>query len=318
MFPQETGPLNTRIARIFFRVSRRGLSNRHSVWRRLVREGGSPPSLLQRFNAVRARGAHGALRALTLRKQRERVSAFTLLELLIVIGIIALLMVLLAPAFTNIKSGGDVTSAAYTIKGVLDTARTYAKANNTYTWVGFYEEDVSQPSIVHGADPCTGCVGRLVMSIVASKDGTTVYDPNNLAKIDTTKLIQVGKLIKMENVHLATFTDGSGTGSTFEARPAVTYPTARIGDTTPPDPSLTPFQYPVGNPEPPEQYRFVKAVQFSPRGEARIDNSNYTLKTVAEIGLEPTHGATAPASIPANVVAIQFTGFAGAVRIYRR
>ncbi len=71
------------------------------------------------------------------RKQRERASAFTLLELLIVVGIIALLLVLLAPAFTTIKSGGDVTSAAYTIKGVLDTARTYAKANNTYTWVGF-------------------------------------------------------------------------------------------------------------------------------------------------------------------------------------
>ena len=38
----------------------------------------------------------------------------------------------------DIKGGTDVTNAAYTIKGVLDTARTYAKANNTYTWVGFY------------------------------------------------------------------------------------------------------------------------------------------------------------------------------------
>src|SRR5439155_9960440 len=72
-------------------------------------------------------------------------AGFTLLELLIVIGIIAVLLVLIAPALTTIKSGTDVTSAAYTIKGVLDTARTYAKANNTYTWVGFYEEDVSQP-----------------------------------------------------------------------------------------------------------------------------------------------------------------------------
>ena len=250
--------------------------------------------------------------------QRERASAFTLLELLIVIGIIALLMVLIVPAFTNIKSGTDVTSAAYTIKGGLDTARTYAKANNTYTWVGFYEEDVSTPSVSHGTDPCAGCVGRLVMSIVASKDGTIVYDPNNLATIDPTRLLQVGKLIKIENVHLATFTDGSGTGSTFDARPAVTYPTARIGDTTPPSPSLTPFQYPVGNPAPTAQYTFVKAVQFSPRGEARIDNTNYTLKTVAEIGLEPTHGAVTPASIPANVVAVQFTGVGGDVKIYRR
>ncbi len=76
----------------------------------------------------------------------RRSKSFTLLELLIVVGIIGLLMVLMVPAFTTIKGGTDVTSAAYTIKGVLDTARTYAKANNTYTWVGFYEEDVSQSS----------------------------------------------------------------------------------------------------------------------------------------------------------------------------
>jgi len=93
--------------------------------------------------------------------QRERASAFTLLELLIVMGIIALLLVLIAPAFTTIKSGTDVTSAAYTVKGVLDTARTYAKANNTYTWVGFFEEDISS------ATPGSAGTGRLVMSIVA-------------------------------------------------------------------------------------------------------------------------------------------------------
>src|SRR5215470_7456837 len=121
--------------------------------------------------------------------QRERNSAFTLLELLIVIGIIALLLVLIAPAFTSLKSAGDVTSAAYTIKGVLDTARTYAKANNTYTWVGFYEEDVSQSS----TNPATAGVGRVVMSIVASMNGTNVYSLGNGA-IDPTKLVQVGKL----------------------------------------------------------------------------------------------------------------------------
>ena len=76
----------------------------------------------------------------------EAWRGFTLLELLIVVGIIGLLMVLIAPAFTTIKGGTDVKSAAYTIKGVLDTARTYAKANNTYTWVGFFEEDASQSS----------------------------------------------------------------------------------------------------------------------------------------------------------------------------
>src|SRR5205809_4297281 len=91
---------------------------------------------------------------------------------MIVVGIMAVLLVLIAPAFTTIKSGTDVTSAAYTIKGVLDTGRTYAKANNTYTWVGFYEENVANPASPNSDTPA---VGRLVMSIVASKDGTNVY-----------------------------------------------------------------------------------------------------------------------------------------------
>src|SRR5882757_4885678 len=108
--------------------------------------------------------------------QRERASAFTLIELLIVIGIIAVLLVLIAPAFTNLKSAGAVTSAAYTIKGVLDTARTYAKANNTYPWIGCYEEHVSNPS---SPNTDTRPVGRLIMSIVASKDGTNVYGSGN-------------------------------------------------------------------------------------------------------------------------------------------
>src|SRR5438876_6479671 len=108
-------------------------------------------------------------RSRSVGRRGDRSRAFTLIEMLVVMGIIAILMVLLAPAFTSIKSAGDVTGAAYTIKGVLDTARTYAKANNTYTWVGFLEENVSLTT------PASPGSGRLVMSIVASKDGTIPY-----------------------------------------------------------------------------------------------------------------------------------------------
>src|SRR6516164_2836040 len=100
-------------------------------------------------------------------RRPESVRGFTLLELLIVIGIIGMLLALIAPAFTSIKGGTDVTSAAYTIKGVLDTARTYAVANNTYTWIGFFEENAPDPS----TNPATRGTGRIVMSIVASKNG---------------------------------------------------------------------------------------------------------------------------------------------------
>jgi len=235
--------------------------------------------------------------------------------MMMVIGIVVILMALIAPAFTSLKSAGDVTSSAYTVKGVLDQARTYAQANNTYTWVGFFEENVANPS----PNSATPKIGRIVMSIVASKDGTIVYDPSSPAKIDTTKLIQLGKLIKIENAHLWTHTDSpSGAGSTYDTRPNVTT-TYCLGDTGPPN-SLTPFQYPVGSPAPAAQYSFKKGVQFSPGGVAQIINSttSYSPQPAAEIGLEPTHGNVAPASIPANVVAIHFTGIGSSVMIYRR
>jgi type II secretory pathway pseudopilin PulG len=253
-----------------------------------------------------------------------------------VVGIIGLLLVLIAPAFTTIKSGTDVTSAAYTIKGVLEAARTYAKTNNTYTWVGFYEEDVSQSS----TNPPTPGVGRVVMSIVASSSGTNVYGLGN-GTIDPTKLTQIGKLTKIENIHLPLFAvcQSNCTGDTFDTRPAVQndpgagYNYSRFGElnSAPPNtaPYTTPynFQYPIRNPAPAAQYTFSRLLQFSPRGESRVNGDSYDIRRVVEIGLIQTHGTATPppsgggtggSNFAGNVVAVQINGFAGDVRIYRR
>src|SRR5438132_10492169 len=142
------------------------------------------------------------------------VNAFTLVELLIVIGIMGVLLVLIAPAFTTMKGGTDVTSAAYTIQGVLDTARTYARSNDTYTWVGFYEENSENPASPNSDTPARG---RVIMSVVASKDGTNIATGGPMS---SASLIQVGKLTKIDNLHLWTHTDTPpGTGSTFDLRP---------------------------------------------------------------------------------------------------
>ena len=290
--------------------------------RRLIRAEGCPPWLA------------GAI------WRRRLTSGFTLIELLVVIGVMILLTALFTPAFTNLKRAGDVTSAAYTIKGVLEQARTYAMADNTYTWVGFYEEDVSQPS----TNPPTPGVGRLVISIVAAKDGVQGFDPTAAAsptnRLDIARLIQVGKLIKIDNVHLPLFAIPTGTpGNTFDTRPAVQndpvvgYNDSRFGElnASPPNTapvsnngsSKFPFQYPVGNPIPTAQYTFTKTLQFDSRGEARI-NSSYDVRAVIEIGLLPTHGNVAPTPTPsagnyiANAVAVQLNGVAGNVKVYRR
>jgi prepilin-type N-terminal cleavage/methylation domain-containing protein len=267
-----------------------------------------PGRVCPNAQSAHARGFHNSQRS-TMNSQRYR-AAFTLFELLIVMAVIAILMVLIAPAFTTIKGGINVTSAANTVKSVLDTARTYAKANNTYTWVGFYEEDVSQSSTT----PATSGVGRLVMSVVTSKDGTNVATSGT---ITPTTLVQVGKLTKIDNVHLVAFPDGSGQppGSTFDTRPPVTFGTqyslAGMANS-----ATTIFPYPLAGTS---QYPFKKAVQFSSDGEAQIIGSSVNaVQTAAEIGLEPTHGNVVPNPTPANLVAIQFGGVGAGVIIYRK
>lgn len=248
-------------------------------------------------NHVRAPLAHAS---------HANVRGFTLIELLIVVGIIGLLLVLIAPAFTTIKSGADVTSAAYTIKGVLETARTYAQANNTYTWVGF-----------------AGSIGETVTGNVAlvavtSKDGTDLGTSINQVgnRVDiTTGLRPIGKVMRLDNAH--------------------------IGDTGMPQPSPSPapefetrasvnvnYRLGASGSQYNSDYYFVEQgtqfdrwIRFSPRGEAVVKGGGTQITQYAEVGLLPSHGTTLAATTnPAtgNLLAVQISGFGGNVRIYRR
>jgi len=233
----------------------------------------------------------------------QRYSAFTLLELLIVIGIIAVLLVLIAPALTTIKSGTDVTSAAYTIKGVLDTARTYAKANNTYAWAGFA-----------GSIGST-LTGNVALVVVASKDGTDLGTSVNQVgtRVDITAgVTPVGKVMRLDNAHIGDTGTPTNDGTDFQSRASVNI-SYRVGA--------------AGAAYDSDYYfieqgtQFDRWIRFSPRGEAVVKGGATQITPYAEVGLLPTHGTTLAATIdPAsgNLVAIQISGFGGNVRIYRR
>jgi prepilin-type N-terminal cleavage/methylation domain-containing protein len=232
--------------------------------------------------------------------ERGRSRGFTLVELLIVVGIIGLLLVLIAPAFTYIKGGTDVTSAAYTIQGVLDTARTYAKANNTYTWVGFAGSVGSNTTAV---------TGQVEVAIVASKDGTNLWSAND--SLPAASLTQVGKMMTLDNIHIGDTGVPSGNGTDFESRPAVDSD-HRISSSP-----NTPYPFTV------QQTTFNKWIQFSPRGEALVHGGGFSIVNYAEVGVLPTHGTALAVTQNGNVylgnlAAVQISGFGGSVRIYRR
>jgi hypothetical protein len=245
---------------------------------------------------------------------------------MVVIGIITVLMVLVVPALTNLKSADDVTNAGYTIKGVLEKARVHAKANNTYTWVGFYEEDITALSPTNAPPPYPG-KGRLVLAVVASNNGTTsCEDPAsttaNRIPLIASQIQQIGPLARVENIHMtdigAPTVTTSSEATTIDDRPDFPYTWGAPNDYqnrinsddthSQFNQSLYPFVA--------QGYTFYKTIRFNPRGEANI-NSTYNLKRLAEIGLRPAHGTVVDTNNP-NVVAVQFSGITGDVKVYRK
>ena len=243
--------------------------------------------------------------------------------MLVVIGIIAILLVAIVPAFTKIKTAGDITNAANTIKDALEQARAFAMANNTYVWVGFYEENTTASAPTVSNPPYPG-KGRIVLATVFSKDGTKIFDDNDpTASLPAGAISTLGKLIKIEGIHLTDigappsptpvptpmadsldgrpdwpYTDGAGIGADHYNRI-----NSDSADTTR-------FKFTALS------YTFPKTIRFSPRGEAN-PNSTYSLKNAAEFGLRPTHGNTVDA-LSRNVVAVQFAGIGGNFKIYRQ
>ena len=127
----------------------------------------------------------GSVGAPPSRKGPHRHQGFTLVELLVVIGIMLILLSASIPAVQNLGVSRGIGTAASQISSALELAKSTAVSRNTYVWVGF-------ATVTNAEGNLETCVG-----IMISKDGTS--DPGN----GGANLTAVSKLTAIENVALA-------------------------------------------------------------------------------------------------------------------
>jgi prepilin-type N-terminal cleavage/methylation domain-containing protein len=232
---------------------------------------------------------------------------FTLVELLCVVAIISILMSLVTFSILGIKGSRDLANDAYTVQGMLEQARTYAMAENTYTWIGFYEENPASPG--------TAGTGQVVISVVASSNGMNLATAANAPLLPSASLMQVSKLTKIVNVHLDAVPTASVTRPALAAvTPSDTY---QLGSGDYPNPTASPwsFLYPLtAATSSAARYTFTQVIQFNPQGDANRVSDNPT--TLMEVGLQPTHGSVITAN-ETNFAVLQISGIGGQVITYR-
>jgi hypothetical protein len=217
----------------------------------------------------------------------------------------------------------------------MENARTYAKANHTYVFVGFAEVDSSVDPSVSPQITVGSAYGRVAIAVVASKDGTRQFDyrTSNQGSDWTANysngshLFAVGKLQKYENLHfLVDFPSWTPTAhpNSNMARYQPTGAPYSLGNAA--SSSVTPFTWPLGSPlNSGYQYRFDRVIYFDPTGVARIATSSNAneIASVMEIDLITTHG-TAPSPTPnpfnqdvGNHAVVQIAPMSSEIRVYR-
>lgn len=274
-----------------------------------------------------------AKRFSTLRQPHSRTScsqAFTLFETLAVLVIVSLLSVFVVRAVSGVPGAQNVKRSASEMAGLLSQARAYALAQNTYVWVGFFEEDGSRPS----ATPASvGYGGRIIVSVVASKSGSRYDDSvvNDSAPAafganspsNTVQLVPLCRLYKFNSLRMVDAGESP-------QRPAVNA-AYRLGDASSGPPNNaggkfalhenaslgnpTTFTYPLGAAVP--QYTFSKIIEFNPRGEASKIAENLFSGPGPQPAMEIALQSVPPSPEHPIASALQIEGLTGQVRIFQ-
>jgi type II secretory pathway pseudopilin PulG len=224
--------------------------------------------------------------------------AFTMVELLVVIGIMMILFAASIPAVQNLGVSRGIGTAASQISSALELAKSTAVSRNTYVWVGF-------ATVTNTAGNLETCVG-----VMMSKDGTS--DPGTGAA----NLTAVSKLTAIEHVSLARPTDIPTALLTKlpsdVAGPATRYArsfTTSLG---------TPFEFKKANVTSGKlTFPNNATILISPQGEIFASATSQSFVPQVMIGLTQSRKATSLGTSAKDSAVLVFYGGTGSIRVYR-
>jgi prepilin-type N-terminal cleavage/methylation domain-containing protein len=230
----------------------------------------------------RPRGSHPRLNSVGQR-------GFSLVELLVVVGIMSILATITTLSVTGIKTSGNANNAILTIGAFIDQCRQYALANNTYVYVGIYQNPAT-----------SGAASEVWLAAVASSDGTDISSGGQSSITVGTNARAITKLVRLSGVDLQ-----SAIQSQFATTANWTVPSGVADISQPGTTTIGPLG--AANTKLPVTF------YFSPDGAA---STNGTVSTCLAFGIEVTAGSSS--SHHRNPAVFQIAGLTGLTKIYRQ
>lgn len=169
--------------------------------------------------------------------KRRSVRAFSLAELLVVIGVMALLTVIAGPAISSIRGAGSVNKVIGDLSGALQLARVQAISQHTYVRVALGQVAASGVRVKPS----------LVVLVIYSSDGTLDTEGSS-DMADAGKWPAVVRALVMDN-----FAVNDSLGASEDDKPSAS--------------NIASFQRNVGGIG---AVTFNSFIQFNPSGEARV------------------------------------------------
>lgn len=219
--------------------------------------------------------------------QRLRVSgdcrAFSLIELLVVLNIIAYLVWFTAPALFSILTGQGVSEAAYDVSAAVEQARNEAVTRNTYVWLAMQEEVRD---------------GNLGLRIGA------VRSKNGKANTNASNLLPIGKSLLISHVGMVEI-GLPATNNIFTTAP--TNGAVDLAD------ALGGIRFQIGK----VSFDQGRTVTFMPKGEATtnpVPTAASGFDPLMLLSLRQTHGTNLSSG---NDITVAIDGSVGTPVIYR-